>query len=309
MGAAHLDHHHDHHHHGHAEPADFGRAFAIGIILNLAFVAVEATAGLLGNSIALIADAGHNLSDVLGLAMAWGAHFLTGLPATQRFTYGYQRSSILAALTNAIVLMIACGAIGFEAIRRLMDPPPVMGTTMMIVAGIGIVVNTATALLFMRGRAGDLNIRGAFLHMAADALVSAGVVIAGALVLLTGKAWIDPVASLAVVVVIVIGTWGLLRDSFGLALDAVPGSIDPSAVTSQLAQLDGVAAVHHLHIWPMSTSAYALTAHLVMPAGHPGDGFLARVRDMIAHDFGITHATFQIENGDGCRDEGPGACF
>jgi len=282
---------------------DFGRAFGIGIALNLAFVIVEAAAGFIGNSMALLADAGHNLSDVLGLALAWGAHLLSRRPPTQRFTYGFQGSSILAALANAILLMVACGAIAWEAVRRMGNPPEVMGGTMMAVAAIGIVVNAATALLFARGRKGDLNIRGAFLHMVADAVVSAGVVAAGAVVLFTGMEWIDPATSLIVIAVIIVGTWGLFRDSLGLALNAVPDAIDPEAVERQLAALDGVSAVHHMHIWPMSTTAYALTAHLVMPAGHPGDAFLADAAHLIEHEFGIGHATLQVELGTQCVDE------
>jgi len=304
---SHEHHHHDHHDH-HAHPADYGRAFAIGIALNMLFVVIEGVAGFLGNSVALLADAGHNLSDVLGLALAWGAHALSRLPPTRRFTYGFQRSSILAALTNAILLMVACGAITLESVRRLADPPPVMGTTMMIVAAVGIAVNALTAMLFARGRKGDINIRGAFMHMAADALVSAAVVIAGALVIYTGREWIDPVTSLIVVVVIVVGTWGLLRDSLGLALDAVPSSIDPEAVSKRLQALGGVDDVHHLHIWPISTSAYALTAHIVMPAGHPGDGFLRTAQAMIESEFGIKHATLQVELGAACPDGRPEPC-
>jgi cobalt-zinc-cadmium efflux system protein len=303
--AAHAHaHHHDHHGHHHGVPGDidFGRAFGIGIALNLAFVAVEAAAGFIGNSMALLADAGHNLSDVLGLALAWAAHLLSRRPPTRRFTYGLQGSSILAALGNAILLMVACGAIGWEAIRRIAEPPAVLGGTMMAVAAVGILVNGATALLFARGRKGDLNIRGAFLHMIADALVSAGVVIAGALVLLTGRGWIDPVTSLIVVAVIVVGTWGLFRDSLGLALNAVPAAIDPEAVTKTLAALNGVTAVHHLHIWPMSTTASALTAHLVMPGGHPGDVFLADAAHRVEHAFGIGHVTLQVELGERCAD-------
>jgi len=282
---------------------DFGRAFGLAIFLNLSFVTIEGIAGIVGNSMALLADAGHNLSDVLGLALAWAAHLLSRRPPTRRFTYGLQGSSILAALANAILLMVACGAIAWEAVRRLADPPAVMGTTMMIVAAIGILINGATALLFARGRKGDLNIRGAFLHMLADALVSAGVVLAGLLIVGTGWEWIDPVTSLVIVAIIMLGTWGLFRDSLGLALNAVPPTIDPDAVTARLAALDGVAAVHHLHVWPMSTTAYALTAHLVMPAGHPGDAFLAEATHLVEHEFGIGHATLQVEIGKACVDE------
>jgi len=317
MAGSHAHHHGHHRHHDHSDHApgghghshgipgemDFGRAFGIGILLNLGFVIVEAGAGFAGNSMALLADAGHNLSDVLGLALAWGAHLLSKRPPTRRFTYGYQGSSILAALGNAVLLMVACGAIAWEAVRRLADPPPVLGTTMMIVAGIGIFINLGTALLFARGRDGDLNIRGAFLHMIADALVSVGVVAAGLLVSLTKLEWIDPVTSLVVVVVIMFGTWGLLRDSLGLAMNAVPEKIDVDRVEERLGRLEGVSAVHHIHIWPMSTTASALTAHLVMPGGNPGDAFLVAAAKLVEHDFGISHATFQVETGDACPDD------
>lgn len=294
--------HHHHHDHGHAaeRATDFGRSFAWAIGLNMIFIVVEVAAGVLGNSMALLADAGHNLSDVLGLVFAWAAHFLSRRPPTPRFTYGLQGSSILAALANAVLLMVACGGIAWEAVGRLSDPPAVMGPAMMIVAAVGILINGATALLFLGGRKGDLNIRGAFLHMIADAAVSAGVVVAGLLIALTGLEWIDPLTSLLIVLIIIAGTWGLFRDSLGLALNAVPSSIDPEAVSKRLGELDGVAAVHHLHIWPMSTTANALTAHLVMPAGHPGDAFLARAADVVEHDFGISHATLQVEIGTAC---------
>jgi len=304
MTAAHAHHHSGHHHHSKPGEADFGKAFAVGIALNLVFVVVEAAAGFFGNSMALLADAGHNLSDVLGLMLAWAAHLLSKRPPTRRFTYGLQGSSILAALGNAILLMVACGAIAWEAIRRMAAPPEVMGVTMIVVAGIGILINAATALLFARGRKGDLNIRGAFMHMIADAVVSAGVVVAGVLVMLTGLGWIDPVTSLVIVAVIIVGTWSLFRDSLGLALNAVPAAIDPEAVTGRLAALPGVSAVHHLHIWPMSTTANALTAHLVMPGGHPGDTFLADAAHLVEHEFGIGHATLQVELGEQCPDEG-----
>lgn len=305
MSASHAHHDHHGHHHGMtgAAEGDFGRAFVIGIVLNVAFVVIEAAAGIIGNSMALLADAGHNLSDVLGLALAWGAHLLSRRPPTARFTYGLQGSSILAALGNAVLLMVACGAIAWEAVRRLANPPEVMGETMIAVAAIGILINAATAMLFARGRKGDLNIRGAFLHMVADALVSAGVVVAGLLVLFTGLEWIDPMTSLVIVAVIIIGTWGLFRDSLTLALNAVPQTIDVDAVTRTLTGLEGVSAVHHIHIWPMSTTASALTAHLVMPGGHPGDAFLADVAHKIEHAFGIGHATLQVELGEHCVDE------
>ncbi|MFV0624103.1 cation diffusion facilitator family transporter [Sphingomonas sp. ac-8] len=290
---------HDHAHHGHAghshAPADFGRAFAIGTAANLLFVGIEGGAGLLTNSVALLADAGHNLSDVLGLLIAWGGAELAKRPTSKRFTYGLRGSSILAALFNALVLLVAVGAIALEAFRRLSDPQPIAGGPVMLVAGIGIVVNLGTALLFARGRKGDVNVRGAFLHMAADAAVSAGVVIAGALYLWSGAPWIDPAVSLLVVAVILWSTWGLLRESTVLALQAVPPGIDPDKVAAMLEDLPGVARLHDLHIWPMSTTETALTAHLVMPDGHPGDAFLANAQQRLTHDFGIGHATLQIE--------------
>lgn len=297
MGAS-----HDHHHHDHA-PKDFGRAFALGTILNLAFVAVEGTAGFWIDSVALLADAGHNLSDVLGLLVAWAGAELAKRPASGRFTYGLRGSSILAALTNAVLLLVAVGAIAWESINRFTDPPAVEGLPMMIIAAVGIVVNLSTALLFASGRKGDINIRGAYIHMAADAGVSAGVVIGGALILLTGAHWIDPAFSLIVVAVILWSTWGLLRESLNMVLQAVPSGIDPAAVRSALAGLPGVTRVHDLHIWPMSTTEAALTAHLVMPGGHPGDGFLVDLQHRLAHDYRIDHITIQIEVGDGaaCR--------
>ena len=276
-------------------PADFGRAFAIGVVLNTAFVIVEAVFGVLSGSMALVADAGHNLSDVLALLLAWGASVAARRPASPRFTWGYKGSTILAALANAVLLLIAIGMILVETIDRLADPQPVAAGVVMMVAGVGIVINTATAMLFMRGRGSDINIRGAFLHMAADALVSLGVVAAGALILLTGALWIDPATSLVIVAVIAWGTWGLLRDSVHMGMLAVPQGVDEGAVRAFLAGLPGVAAVHDLHIWPMSTTETALTAHLVMPGGHPGDGFL---RDL-AHELGrrhdIGHVTVQVE--------------
>ncbi|WNO53209.1 cation diffusion facilitator family transporter [Stakelama saccharophila] len=307
MSASHPRGHAGHHHgHSHA-PADFGRAFAIGIALNVGFVAIEGAAGFLTDSMALLADAGHNLSDVLGLLIAWGGAELAKRPPSKRFTYGLRGSSILAALGNALLLMIAVGAISWEAIGRLGDPPPVGGGTVMIVAAIGIVINTATALLFARGRKGDINIRGAFLHMAADAAVSAGVVIAGGLILWTGAEWIDPVVSLLIVAVILWSTWGLLKESTTMALQAVPQGIEHDAVAAALESLPGVAQLHDLHIWPMSTTEVALTAHLVMPGGHPGDPFLIDLQHRLDRDFGIHHATVQIETSEqsACHMESP----
>jgi cobalt-zinc-cadmium efflux system protein len=294
-----------HHAHDHAH-ADYGRAFAFGTALNLAFVILEGGAGLWSDSVALLADAGHNFSDVLGLLIAWGGAELSKLPPSRRFTYGYSSSTILAALANALMLLVAVGAIGWEAFRRLSDPPAVPGVTVMIVAGAGILVNGATAMLFASGRKGDLNVRGAFIHMVGDAAVSAGVVIGGALILWTGARWIDPVASLVIVVVILLGTWGLLRDSIAMVLHAVPREIDALRVEAMLAALPGVARVHDLHIWPMSTRETALTAHLVMPGGHPGDDFLSELQHELDHEFGIGHPTVQIELSDGaeCRVHG-----
>lgn len=303
MAGAHDHAGHDHTSHGghghggghsHA-PADFGRAFLIGTILNLGFVIVEAGYGIAANSLALLADAGHNLSDVMGLLIAWGAATLTKRAPTTNFTYGLRRSSILAALFNAIFLLFACGIIAYEAIGRFRDPQPVEGGTVMLVASIGIVINGITAWLFARGRKGDINIRGAYLHMAADAAVSAGVVIAGLLIGITGWLWLDPVTSLVIVAVILAGTWGLLKDSVSLSLDRVPRGIDPGDVSSALVALPGVERVHDLHIWSMSTTEVALTAHLVMPADLPGDDFLRSTSKMLRDRFSIGHATIQIE--------------
>ena len=300
----HGSHTHSHDHsvqtgHSHA-PADFGRAFLVGVVLNSGFVIVEATFGFLSGSMALVADAGHNLSDVLALLLAWGASVAAKKPATARFTYGFKSSTILAALANAGLLLVAIGAILFETVNRLTDPQPVAGMTVVVVAGIGIAINAFTAWMFMRGRKDDLNIRGAYLHMAADALVSAGVVIAGLVILATGAAWVDPLTSLMIVAVIAWGTWGLAKDSVKMGLHAVPENIDESEVDNFLSDQTGVEAVHDLHIWPMSTTETALTAHLVMPGGHEGDAFLSGLSDELKHRFGIGHATIQIEQTPGC---------
>ncbi len=311
MGLGHSHSHgsgHGHHHgpgHSHA-PKDFGPAFAIGVVLNTGFVIVEAVFGILSGSMALVADAGHNLSDVLALLIAWGASIAARRPPSRRFTYGLKSSTILAALANAMLLLVAIGAILFETIHRLIDPVEPEGWTMIWVAGVGIVINTATALLFMGGRKHDINIRGAYLHMAADALVSVGVVLAGIAILLTGAVLIDPLVSLVIVAVIAWGTWGLLKDSVKMGLLAVPDNVSESAVREYLCGLDGVEAVHDLHIWPMSTTETALTAHLVMPAGHPGDAFLREIAHELDHHHGIGHATVQVEqarNG-GCAECG-----
>ena len=311
MGAGHSHSHSHHAAHGHGgaghshAPADFGRAFAIGIVLNTAFVIVEAAFGFISGSMALVADAGHNLSDVLGLLIAWGASVAAKKPPSARFTYGLKSSTILAAFANAMLLLVAIGAILVETINRFIDPVEPEGWTMIWVAGVGIVINTATALMFMRGRKHDLNIRGAFLHMAADALVSVGVVIAGVAILLTGMVAIDPLVSLVIVLVIAWGTWGLLKDSVKMGLLAVPDGVDENEVRGFLRGLPGVDAVHDLHIWPMSTTETALTAHLVMPGGHPGDGFLKDAAHELEHHHAIGHVTLQVETtfdqcGEGC---------
>lgn len=295
---AHSGHDHSHAHgHSHA-PTDFGRAFAIGISLNILFVIAEAAAGFVTGSMALLADAGHNLSDVLGLIIAWTGATLAKRPASKRFTYGLRGSTILAALLNALLLLVAVGAIILEAVERFSDPRPVPGMAVIIVAAIGILINGGTALLFVRGRHGDINIRGAYLHMAADAGVSAGVVIAGLAMLLSGANWIDPAVSLVIACVIFWGTWGLLRDSVAMSLAAVPPQIDRDEVEAELLATPGVTRVHDLHIWPMSTTETALTAHLLVPSGHPGDAFLHDIAARLLKKFAINHATIQIETGD-----------
>ena len=288
-------HPHSHDHGRRHAPADFNRAFAIGVAFNVIYIVVEATYGVLAGSLALLADAGHNLSDVLGLLLAWGANYLVQRKPTKRHTYGWRKSTILAALTNAIVLLVAMGGIAWEAVRRFNDPSPVTGKTVIIVAAIGVVINTATALLFLSGRKEDLNIRGAFLHMAADAGVSAGVVVAGVVILTTGWLWIDPVVSLIITAIIVAGTWGLLHDSFNLALDAVPAGINPEAVKSYLAELPGVTGVHDLHIWAMSTSETALTVHLLKSDTDDDDTLIKQASRELHEQFGIDHITIQWE--------------
>lgn len=298
-------HHHGHAHaHGHSHgpghvhaPASFGRAFAIGITLNVAIVVLQGVFGWLSNSVALIADAGHNLSDVLGLVVAWVATLLARRPPNSRYTYGLGSSSILAALFNGVFLLVAIGALSWEAIRRLAHPEPVAEVTVMVVAAIGMVLNGFTAWLFAGGSR-DVNIRGAYLHMLADAAVSAGVVAAGFAILVTGWTWLDPLVSLAINAVIVYGTWGLLRDSTALSLDAVPDGIDPARVRARLLAEPGVVRLHDLHIWPISTTETALTAHLVMPGGHPDDAFLMSTAEALKRDFAIGHVTLQVETGE-----------
>jgi cobalt-zinc-cadmium efflux system protein len=299
----HHDHHHDDHgHHGHGHghshaPKSFGRAFAIGIALNAAYILIEAAFGFASNSLALLADAGHNCSDVLGLIVAWGAAALSQRPPSQRYTYGFRNSTVIAALFNSVFLLLTFGAIGWEALLRLGAPRPVAEMTVIVVALAGIAVNGITALLFMSGQKSDLNIRGAFLHMAGDALVSVGVVVAGLLILATGWLWLDPVVGLVVAVVVVAQTWGMMRESVAMSLNAVPAQISAADVRAFLAGQAGVTEVHDLHVWPMGTTDVAMTAHLVMPGGHPGDRALFHIEHDLEARFGIGHATLQIETG------------
>jgi cobalt-zinc-cadmium efflux system protein len=288
-------HHHGDHSHGAAE---FGRAFAVGIGLNLALVLAQLAFGFVAGSLALIADAAHNFADVIGLVMAWGAARLVAWRPTARHTYGYRRASILAALANAALLFVGVGAIIIEAVSRLTNPHPIAGATVIVVASLGMVINAGTALLFLRGRHHDLNIKGAFLHMATDAVVSLGVVAGAALILWTGWLWIDPVMSLVIAAAILVSTWGLARSSVDLALDAVPESVDRLAVETYLENLPGVCELHDLHIWAMSTTETALTAHLVRPGAAIDDGFVTQVSAELARRFGIGHVTLQIEAGD-----------
>jgi cobalt-zinc-cadmium efflux system protein len=299
------DHRHGAHDHVHA-PARYDLAFGAGIALNFGFVVVEAVYGFAANSLALLSDAGHNLGDVLALAVAWGAMRLSRSAPTRHRTYGMRRTSILAALFNALALLLVIGGIGWEAIGRFFSPEEVSGATMIWVASIGVVINTATALFFLKGRGGDVNIRGAYLHMIGDAGVSLGVVLSGLAIRATGWHWLDPAVSLAICAVIVVGTWGLLEESVSLALDAVPSSIDPGAVRNYLGSLPGVAGVHDLHIWAMSTTEVALTVHLVMPELPQTDRFLGDLCHALQHDHGIGHVTVQIERGEPgvvCRQE------
>jgi cobalt-zinc-cadmium efflux system protein len=299
---AHKEHDHTGHAHGpgsHHAPASFGRAFAIGAALNLAFVATETYFGFAAHSVALLADAAHNLADVSGLLIAWGASHLAKRQPTLTRTYGWGRSTILASLTNAIVLLLGCGAIAMEAVRRFNDPQPVAGGMVMLVAAVGIVINGVTALMFMRGSKTDLNIKGAFLHMAADAFVSAGVVLAALLIVYTGWLWLDPAISLAIVVVITIGTWGLLRDSVNLAMDEVPGGIELDQVEASLLALPGVVEVHDLHVWALSTTDTALTAHLVQDGTDEVGSLIRQASDEVRKRFKIGHCTIQVETAAG----------
>ncbi|MDQ0242996.1 cobalt-zinc-cadmium efflux system protein [Bacillus fengqiuensis] len=300
MGHSHHGHNHGHSHshgHHHHGPSNYGFAFAFGIILNTIFIIVEVIYGIIGDSLALLADAGHNLSDVLGLIIAWIAVWLGRKNPTKKRTYGFKRSSILAALFNAVFLLVAIGAIAWEAIQRFSSPAPVMGKTVIIVALIGIVINTMTAMLFMSGRKHDLNIRGAFLHMAVDALVSLGVVVAGFLILWTGWQWLDPLVSLVIAIIVLLSTWGLLRESLNLSLDAVPEGIDLIEIENYLKTLPTIIEVHDLHVWGMSTTEAALTVHLIRTDTEDNDRLLQQLTKELHDRFGIEHTTIQIEKG------------
>ena len=295
-----MAHHHNHNHskeHHHARPDNQGHVIVVTIVLNMAFVIIEFAYGFIANSTALMADAGHNISDVLGLILAWGAVILTRKPPSKRYTYGLRSTSIMAALVNAMLLLVACGAIALEAIQRFSQPPTVASLTVSSVAGIGIVINGLSAWLLMKGSKDDLNIRGAYLHMAADTAVSLAVVIAGIAMFYTGWFMLDPIISLLIVIVIVIGTWSLLRDSMQLALSAVPAKVDALAIDTYLRELAGVTDIHDLHIWGLSTTESALTVHLVMPNGHPGDIFLDEIVQTLDERFFVHHSTLQIEQG------------
>ncbi len=287
-----------HHHHQHAAP-DYSRAFAVGVALNVIFVVIEVAYGVMANSLALITDAGHNLSDVLGLLLAWGATYLAGKKPSRRRTYGYSRATILASMFSGLLLLAAVAVISWEAINRFLTPSEPVGQTIMIVAGIGVLINSITAWFFVSGKDHDLNIRGAYLHMAADALVSLGVVVSGFVIWKFGLKWFDPLSSLLIAAVIFWSTWGLLRDSLNLAIDAVPRDIDPEAIRKWLSDQPGVEGLHDLHIWPISTTQTALTAHLLMPEPPADDEFLHDLAMQLQEKFKISHATFQIERGDG----------
>lgn len=297
MSGHHHHHHgHDHGHHHHA-PASHGRAFAIAIVLNAVFVAVEFGYGFIANSTALMADAGHNLSDVLGLMLAWGAAVLGKREPSGRYTYGLRGSSMLAALFNAMLLMLACGAIAWEAVQQLIQPTPVQGSTVSIVAAIGIAVNGFSAWLFMAGSKDDINIRGAYLHLAADAAISLGVLVSGVIVMFTSWSWLDPVVSIAIVLLIMGSTWSLLKESLRMVMAAVPENVNAQEVEDFLRGCSGVTEVHDLHIWSMSTTETALTAHLVMPSGYPGDAALDEITRHLKEKFSIHHTTLQTEQG------------
>jgi len=287
-----------HHHHHHHSAPDYNRAFAVGVALNVIFVVIEVTYGVIADSLALLTDAGHNLSDVLGLLLAWGASYLAGKQPSLRRTYGYSRATILASMFSGLLLLAAVGVICWEAVNRIITPADPAGETIMIVAGIGVLINTITAWFFVSGKDHDLNIRGAYLHMAADALVSLGVVVSGFVIWKFGLKWFDPMSSLLIAVVIFWSTWGLLRDSANLAVDAVPRDLDPAEIRQWLMSQQGVEDLHDLHIWPMSTTDTALTAHLIMPVRPDDDAFLHELARELQEKFKISHATIQIERGD-----------
>jgi cobalt-zinc-cadmium efflux system protein len=283
-----------HHHHDHPHPGD-GRAFAVSVTLNVGFVVVEVVYGLLSGSMALVADAAHNLGDVLGLALAWGATRLARLDTDDRRTYGYRKSTVVAALLNAVLILVAVGGVAWEAVGRLAKPVAVDGWTVIVVAAIGVVINSVSAAMFFRNRQHDLNVRGAFLHLAADAAVSVGVVVAGVVVLTTGWVWVDPATSLAIAAVIVVGTWGLLRESVDMLMDAVPSHLELSDVRECVCGIDGVAEIHDLHVWPMSTNETCLTAHVGVDEDGDSATILSEIHARLKERFGITHVTVQLE--------------
>ena len=286
---------HDHTSHHHHEINNYNRSFAIGIALNVIFVIIEVSYGLLADSLALIADAGHNLSDVMSLILAWGAYYLAKKHPTQKRTYGLRKVTIMASLLSAVLLFVALGGIAWESLERLSSPQPVDGMIIIVVAAIGVLINTATALLFVKGQKHDLNIRAAYLHMAADAVISLGVVVAGIAILLTGWLWLDPIISLFIVVVILLSTWGLLKDSINLSIDAVPQAIDVGEVKEYLLNLTNVADLHDLHIWALSTTENALTVHLVTTDALLYNDFIREIQEHMHHHFNIVHVTIQIE--------------
>lgn len=282
--------------HDHAQHVpNYNRAFAIGVALNLVFVVIEAGYGVAAGSLALVADAGHNLSDVFSLLLAWGAIFFARKAATEKRTYGFRKATIMASLASAVLLLMALGGISWEAIERFSDPQPVAGMTVIVVAAIGVVINTGTAFLFISGQKHDLNIRGAFLHMAADAGVSLGVVISGIMIILTGWLFIDPIISLLIVAVVLVGTWSLLRDSMNLAIDAVPEHIDMTGIKDYLTKLENVSQIHDLHVWPLSTTEVALTVHLTIVSAELKNGYLSSIQQQLQDRFGIQHSTIQVE--------------
>jgi cobalt-zinc-cadmium efflux system protein len=286
---------HDHSHSHSHEISNYNRPFAIGVLLNIVFVVIEISYGIFADSLALIADAGHNLSDVVSLLLAWGASVLATKAATDKRTYGFRKATVIASLASAILLFVALGGIAWEAVGRFFNPKPVEGMTVIVVASIGVVINTLTALLFVKGQKHDLNLRAAFLHMAADAAVSLGVVIAGIFIMLKGWLWIDSVVSFVIVGVILVSTWGLLRDSINYAMDAVPNSIDIPAIREYLLSIDNVDSIHDLHVWPLSTSQVALTVHLMVNTDSLDNELLRNLQQHLHDHFRIEHSTIQVE--------------